>query len=580
MLRWQSLALQVILAASILAFADTSTEPKEPSNAPYQCRASAWVRAPDMVPGDIIAGDVRIKLNGSCDDAESYVLGLRYKERIFWKLRRQDAPILKRPEFKHNNMDSNRDLFQVWMPSKQVMTPDYNETEWMAYQNSVQNKELWSLHEEERIAFEIKTPLIGAKGAERLTTTFTTQFGILVPNTNYPPGVDYRHSSWMIHSWGDTDVIYSESIYEYFVEIWFGNGTISEIPAGITSFTPLYVSTKNDALSGNLFIAPADPGRSLEPVALRSNYTIELSFPDGVYQNSSVNIMATVHRMGYTNRTDAPMELCAILSGANIIEWHPQELKNRSYPFMQFIKTLVPSVQHSQLLTVSPPFNPHPCRGISFAAAPADLTGEGHISSSSSEPLSLSIHMSHDAVPDFSTYYQKLGHVLDLNLHVKPDPSEPWEQNSGKTQWEKQTAGMDETDFDWVPCLPLIQTRRRYLFGKASLSVVSMQEQRPVRSNPVHYLSDEARQPTFVDVPDIADLRSMSPEERDLIAPFTQPSITVFAKGEELRSRYFTDYVIEGQPIYVGDTWAHKVLSATAKGQRERDTMDHLLLVQ
>jgi hypothetical protein len=40
-----------------------------------------------MVPGKIIAGDVKVKLGGLCTDAESYTLGLRYKEREFWKLR-------------------------------------------------------------------------------------------------------------------------------------------------------------------------------------------------------------------------------------------------------------------------------------------------------------------------------------------------------------------------------------------------------------------------------------------------------------------------------------------------------------
>ncbi|KAG1779470.1 hypothetical protein EV702DRAFT_103564 [Suillus placidus] len=574
MLRWQSLALQVIWAASILAFTDTSTESKEPSIAPYQCWASAWVRAPDMVPGDIIAGDIRIKLSGPCTDAESYVLGLRYKEKIFWKLRRQDAPIPKRPEIKYNSTDSNHDLFQVRIP---VQTPYYNETEWITYQNSVQSKDLWSVHEEERIAFEIKTPLVGVEGAERLKTSFTTRFGILVPNTNYPPGLDYRRGIRRLHSQGDTDVIHSESIYEYFVEIRFGNGTISEIPAGITAFTPLYLSTQSDMPSGNVSLVPTDFSRNSKPVVdvLRSNYTVELSFPNRVYQNSSVNITATVHRMGYTNRTDTPMQLCAFLNGRNINQWQPQEFKNRSHIFTQVIRALVPSVQYSS--TMSFPFNLHPCGEISFAAAPADLTREGHISSSSSEPLSLSVHVSHDAVPDFSAYYQKLGHGLDLTLHVKPDLSEPWERDFEKTQWEKQTAEMDETDFDWVPWLPLIQTRRQYLAGNVGLSFISMQNQRHVQTTPVHYLSNEARQPAFVDVSDIADLRSMTTEERDLLAPIAQPSIKVFEGGRGLPNFYFGRME---QPIYVGDTWLNKVLSATSRGQRERDALNHLLLVQ
>jgi len=40
-----------------------------------------------MVPGDVITGDVKVKLIGPCADAESYTLGLRYKERIYWKLK-------------------------------------------------------------------------------------------------------------------------------------------------------------------------------------------------------------------------------------------------------------------------------------------------------------------------------------------------------------------------------------------------------------------------------------------------------------------------------------------------------------
>jgi hypothetical protein len=86
MLRWLSLVL--VLANSAAAFTELpSPKCKEPADAPSQCQASAWVRAPDMVPGEVIAGDVKIKLSGPCTDAESYTLGLRYKEKVFWKLR-------------------------------------------------------------------------------------------------------------------------------------------------------------------------------------------------------------------------------------------------------------------------------------------------------------------------------------------------------------------------------------------------------------------------------------------------------------------------------------------------------------
>jgi len=83
MLRWISLAL--VLVTNVAA--SPSPESKDPSNAPSQCQAHAWVRAPDMVPGEVIAGDVKIQLSGPCTGAESYTLGLRYKEKVFWKLR-------------------------------------------------------------------------------------------------------------------------------------------------------------------------------------------------------------------------------------------------------------------------------------------------------------------------------------------------------------------------------------------------------------------------------------------------------------------------------------------------------------
>ncbi|KAG2062698.1 hypothetical protein BDR04DRAFT_1112065, partial [Suillus decipiens] len=560
MLYWISLAL--ILATNVVAFTDPPpSESKESSNLPFQCQARAWVRAPDMVPGEVIAGDVKIKLSGSCMDAESYALGLRYKEKVFWKLRREDAPIPKTPKLTYNRTSMNSDLFKVRRPFGDPGNVDYNETEWKAYEDSVQNKDLWSIHEEERTAFEIKSPLTDA-GRDPLSSSSTTQFGVLVPNTNYPPGLDCRVG--FMFTGGTTDMISSESIYEYFVEIRFSNGTTSEIPAGMTAFAPFYLPKENNAPSVNVSLSPGPvhPGSNVKPSIdeLRSNYTIEVSFPEGtnVYRNSSVNITAIVHRTGYTNRTETPVQLCAF--SENDIEWHSQELQNRSQPFLPPTKLLVPSVDPVQHWGFSQGMPPRPvchspCREIKFAATPAPLTHEGHVFSSSSEPLSLSLCVNHDAVPDFSTYYQKLGHRVKLNLHIAPDPSEPWDNKFEKINWEKQIADVDESD--WVPWTPT-PTRRRFLSGDASVLSVIPTQQAPLLSTPVHYLSDKARQPVFVDSSDIADLRLMSLEERDLIAPLAQPSIKVFAKGEELSRRYCTGGDMR-YPIYVGDTWVKKV---------------------
>ena len=291
--------------------------------------------------------------------------------------------------------------------------------------------------------------------------------------------------------------------------------------------------------------------------------------------------MATIHRTGYTNRTDTAVDLCALLQD-DVIEWYPRELKNRSQAPTHAVRALVP-------LTELADYYPSQCREVKFAAIATDLTRE--ISSTSSEPLSLSIYVDRSVVPDFSTYYQKLGHHLRLTLRVRPDPSEPWENEYEKKEWEmqisnweKQTAEMAVTDFDWVPwSQPLspasfIQDRRRYHTGQVGIFVTPVQKQGSVRSTPVHYLSDEARQPLFIDVSDINDLRLMSPEERDRIAPLAQPSVRVFAEGEEVGARYFTALDMQ-KPIYVGETWAKKVLPMVAEWHRN-DTADHLLVVQ
>ncbi|KAG2135309.1 hypothetical protein DEU56DRAFT_396632 [Suillus clintonianus] len=597
MLRWL-LVVPALAAAGILVFTNPLKFYREPHNAPPpppQCWAQAWVRAPDMVPGDVIAGDVRIKLNGpACADVESYGLGLRYKEMIFWKLR---------PESKYSSMDSTRDVFRARMPLQHSGNPHYNELplralEW-ASQKPEHNKDLWSVHEEERIAFESKTLLVGAERADPSLTTFTSQFGILVPNTNYPPGYDYRYGVRGRRDFvGDVDVIRSESNYEYFVEIRFSNGTTWNIPAGITAFNPFYVSTEDETPSVNVSMSPVGPGQRPQQREqlldkLSSNYTVEVSFPDGarINQDSSVNITATVHRTGYTSRTDIPLELCVSSTPAN--EWRPRELKNRSQPGMSYVKALVPSIFSSMDPSRQQSRNfqvfQRPCREIKFVAAPADLTHEGHISSTSSEPLSLSVQVPQDSAHAFSTYYQNLGHRVILTLRVKPDPSEPWENDFEKQVWEQQkhrwcqqTRWMDEADFDWVPWSFPTQDRLRFLYGNADVAFSPMQDQRPVQITPVHYLSNEARQPVFVDVSDIADLRSMTTEERDLLAPIAQPSIKV-SEGGELPNWYFTPkYMIMEhmeQPIYVGDTWLNKVLSVVAEGQHE-EGMDVFLDMQ
>jgi hypothetical protein len=139
-----------------------------------------------------------------------------------------------------------------------------------------------------------------------LSRNFTTRFGVLVPNTNYPPGLDCRVG--FVPEGGENDVrtffidfilcsvslqiIFSESIYEYFVEIGFSNGTTSEIPAGMTAFTPFYLPPENNTpnvVNVSLSPTPTHCGSNMKSSVdrLRSNYTIEVHFPEGahVYQS-------------------------------------------------------------------------------------------------------------------------------------------------------------------------------------------------------------------------------------------------------------------------------------------------------
>ena len=71
----------VILGLSTIAAALDAGETR------HDCRARAWVRAPDLEPGEILQGDVRIKLDADCSDVSSYSIGLRFMERSWVKTR-------------------------------------------------------------------------------------------------------------------------------------------------------------------------------------------------------------------------------------------------------------------------------------------------------------------------------------------------------------------------------------------------------------------------------------------------------------------------------------------------------------
>jgi hypothetical protein len=56
------------------------------SPARQECQVQAWVRAADLVPAELVRGEVKVKTSGDCDDAISYELGLRFRERSAFKV--------------------------------------------------------------------------------------------------------------------------------------------------------------------------------------------------------------------------------------------------------------------------------------------------------------------------------------------------------------------------------------------------------------------------------------------------------------------------------------------------------------
>ena len=83
--------MKIILGLSLallkLSINVVANEEVNPAIVESPCRTRAWVRAPDLVPGQVIQGDVKVKLEGACEDVLSYTLRLRFAERAWVKTR-------------------------------------------------------------------------------------------------------------------------------------------------------------------------------------------------------------------------------------------------------------------------------------------------------------------------------------------------------------------------------------------------------------------------------------------------------------------------------------------------------------
>ncbi|KAH7910966.1 hypothetical protein BJ138DRAFT_1113618 [Hygrophoropsis aurantiaca] len=276
--------LTKIAGSSVLiCAAQLTTAVNDGGNLLDACRARPWVRAPNFIPGYLLEGDVKVELEGNCSQVLGYKFGLRFKERIFVKLLRNHTAFPPGgPSF------STDSLFEVYQPPGSLPAIRLNQTEWKVYAEAAKNKESWIVHEEERFAFETKLLLSIAEGA--LPMILVEKFGLLVPNTNYPPVRDHRFWRRAIRQ-GQEDTT-SESMYEYFTEIDFVNGSSKEIRAGTTAFQPAFPQLTTHYEAGR---------NSMPEVLSLSGNTL--------MHDREYSFGFLIHRSSHPNRTDTPQRI-------------------------------------------------------------------------------------------------------------------------------------------------------------------------------------------------------------------------------------------------------------------------------
>jgi hypothetical protein len=237
-------------------------------------------------------------------------------------------------------------------------------------------------------------------------------------------------------------------------------------------------------------------------------------------------------------------------------------------------------------------------RIVPMPNATSDEIAAEEIVATTSIPVQFLIDAHPRHATDFETYYHILSSALFLSLEVpftqdeQPNPADLLERRAIR----RGTPKVEADEEAWVPWNDIPEVRHwrgaRTYTGNVSVSVypapearlqratgrlggaeVVSQEQVVVASTedcsdsectlhtPVHYLSDDARAPTFVDgsLTSVRALLAKTPAERDLLAPLLEPVVSFPPEGEERVHRYYR--VPEGHRplIYVGETWVKKV---------------------
>ncbi|KAF8589905.1 hypothetical protein K439DRAFT_1612466 [Ramaria rubella] len=514
-------------------------------------RARAWVRAPDLEVGRVVQGHVKIKLDGICEEVSSYSLGLRFAERAWVKTRREGITLPEKPTAKcSSNISRNDSVFSSYPPFAISRAFNVEPSVWQKYEDHMKNPALWLTREEERIGFEEKYELLSDHTGDQLPHDVFAAFAILVPSTSYPPAFDSDSWSSPSNGFDSTD---SEHIYLYYVDVVFANGTSIEIPAGYTSFkthTPespptaetVNVLATNRAPHGNPSNITSDAEEG------KDTFTLEVTFPMGrhVEQGSLNNItILTNWDRASSDRNALPRPIFGLAAD-----------NETAKVLLDMGKT-----RPSQLKAT----NPLPPNEIRFDRGtyednvfPREVVVEDgtHFTT---QAISTQFKVPKNCYPPWKMYFQTTAVELSLVLTVR--------NISTVTNIE------DDDDYNWIPIVREIGERMtEYLWATIPLFIHPKEEDsdQSLAFEATHYLSPEARTPTFVHTSKVTDLLQKSVAERDALTPKAQAKFIIRADGDIVKNRYYGIGGKKPNMYYVGDTWLRKVVVPWKEQPRSR----------
>ncbi|KAJ9090939.1 hypothetical protein QFC21_007354 [Naganishia friedmannii] len=267
----------VYQAAVLLAFAGTALADtifiesvrKIGSNATRDCYPRAWVRAEDLRPGREVRAEARLKVEGDgCDKVVSkWQVGLRKRERAIFKFHAANVTLPERPQFK---------------PDADDELPYHDES----------------------------------------ASTYLRPFRVNIPPTNFP----YTASTRMgrISYNGAQDISSVEELFEYYFLLTYNDGTVVDVPAGVTAFVPASTAEQYEHVDTlpsvvrpvHLNVPRAGDRPSAAPKetpecddGLVSDFKVSVELPhDGILAaGTTYSLNVTIEQLG--NSTEVPAEV-------------------------------------------------------------------------------------------------------------------------------------------------------------------------------------------------------------------------------------------------------------------------------